>query len=280
MLMTVIPAQVAGVPEITVVSPRPAKETLAAAALLGVRTFYRIGGAQAIGALAYGTKSVSRVDKIVGPGNSYVTTAKKIVAFDCAIDMLAGPTEALIVSHTGNPIFIAADLVAQAEHDPETSVVFVTTSAKLAKEVAKQCSRLAGGNSIALEALKRNGLAIVTRKKVEAIDIANAIASEHTTVESGDAAKIKSAGSIFIGDYSAQPLGDYASGPNHVLPTGGSARFRGGLSVNDFLKVVTVQEISRIGLRTLGPSVVHLAEAEGLEAHAQAVKVRMEVKSA
>lgn len=276
LLMTVIPAQVAGVRDITVVSPKPAKETLAAAAMLGVKTFYRIGGPQAIAALAYGTKAVNRMDKIVGPGNSYVTTAKKLVAFDCAIDMLAGPTEALIVSHNGNPIFIAADLVAQAEHDPETSVVFLTTSAKLAREVTNQCSLLAGGNAIALEALKRNGLAIVARTKSEAINIANAIASEHTNVERGDVAKIRSAGSIFIGDYSAQPLGDYASGPNHVLPTGGSARFRGGLSVGDFLKVITVQEISRVGLRKLGPSVVRLAEAEGLKAHAQAVKVRME----
>jgi histidinol dehydrogenase len=280
LLMTVIPAQTAGVPEITVVSPKPARETLAAAAMLGVKTFYRIGGAQAIAALAYGTKSVSRVDKIVGPGNSYVTTAKKLVAFDCAIDMLAGPTEALIVSHTGNPTFIAADLVAQAEHDPETSVAFVTSSAKLAKEVVNKCSRLASRNAIAMESLKKNGLAVVTRTRSEAIDIANATASEHTTVEREDVAKIKSAGSIFVGDYSAQPLGDYASGPNHVLPTGGAARFRGGLSVSDFLKVITVQQVSRAGIRKLGPAVVRLAEAEGLTAHAQAVKVRMGVDRA
>jgi histidinol dehydrogenase len=209
-----------------------------------------------------------------------VTTAKKLVAFDCAIDMLAGPTEALIVSHAGNPTFIAADLVAQAEHDPETSVAFITTSAKLAKEVVDECTRLASGNAIAMESLKRNGLVIVTRKRSEAIDVANAIASEHATVEHEDVPKIKSAGSIFIGDYSAQPLGDYASGPNHVLPTGGAARFRGGLSVSDFLKVISVQEISRVGLRKLGPSVVCLAEAEGLKAHAQAVKMRMEVNRA
>ncbi|MCU1305437.1 MAG: histidinol dehydrogenase [Acidobacteriaceae bacterium] len=280
LLMTVIPAQVAGVREIEVVSPRPARETLAAAALLGVKTFYCIGGAQAIAALAYGTRSVSRVDKIVGPGNSFVTTAKKLVAFDCAIDMLAGPTEALIVSHAGNPTFIAADLVAQAEHDPETSVAFVTTSAKLAKEVVDECTRLASGNAIAMESLKRNGLVIVTRKRSEAIDVANAIASEHTTVEHEDVPNIKSAGSIFVGNYSAQPLGDYASGPNHVLPTGGAARFRGGLSVSDFLKVISGQEISRVGLRKLGPSVVRLAEAEGLKAHAEAVRVRMGVNRA
>jgi histidinol dehydrogenase len=276
LLMTVIPAQVAGVPEIAVVSPKPARETLAAAALLGVKTFYRVGGAQAIAALAYGTKSVSHVDKIVGPGNSYVTTAKKMIAFDCSIDMLAGPTEALIVSHKGNPTIIAADLVAQAEHDPETSVIFVATSSKLATEVVRECSRLASGNAIAMESLKQHGLAIVTRTRSEAIDVANAIASEHTTVARGDVARIKSAGSIFIGDYSAQPLGDYASGPNHVLPTGGAARFRGGLSVSDFVKVITVQEVSRAGLRKLGPQVVRLAQAEGLKAHAQAVKVRME----
>ncbi|MCU1310741.1 MAG: histidinol dehydrogenase [Candidatus Angelobacter sp.] len=280
LLMTVIPAQVAGVPEVAVVSPKPARETLAAAALLGVKNFYRIGGAQAVAALAYGTKSVSRVDKIVGPGNSYVTTAKKLIAFDCAIDMLAGPTEALIVSHTGNPTFIAADLVAQAEHDPETSVAFVTTSPKLANKVIDECLTLASGNAIAMESLKQNGLVIVTRTKSEAIDVANAIASEHTTVEHEDVPKIKSAGSIFVGDYSAQPLGDYASGPNHVLPTGGAARFRGGLSVNDFLKVISVQEISRGGVRKLGPQVIRLADAEGLKAHAQSVKVRMEVNRA
>jgi histidinol dehydrogenase len=274
LLMTVIPAQVAGVPEITVVSPKPARETMAVAALLGVKNFFRIGGAQAIAALAYGTESVAPVDKIVGPGNSYVTTAKKLVAFDCAIDMLAGPTEALIVSDRGNPTFIAADLVAQAEHDPEASVIFITSSAKLATQVEREALRLATGITIATESLQQNGAVIVTRTKSEAIEIANAIASEHTTVDREDMEKINCAGSIFVGNYSAQPLGDYASGPNHVLPTGGAARFRGGLSVQDFVKVITMQEVSPAGLRNLAPTVIRLAEAEGLQGHAQAVKVR------
>jgi histidinol dehydrogenase len=274
LLMTVIPAQVAGVPEITVVSPKPARETMAVAALLGVKNFFRIGGAQAIAALAYGTESVARVDKIVGPGNSYVTAAKKLVAFDCAIDMLAGPTEALIVSDRSNPAYIAADLVAQAEHDPESSVIFVTSSAKLARGIESETLRLATGNAIATESLKRNGVVIVTRTRAEAVEVANAIASEHTTVDREDIERINCAGSIFVGEYSAQPLGDYASGPNHVLPTGGAARFRGGLSVQDFVKVITLQEVSRAGLCSLAPTVIRLAEAEGLQAHAQAVKVR------
>jgi histidinol dehydrogenase len=276
LLMTVIPAQVVGVPEIVVTSPRPSKVTLAAAALLGVRHFYRMGGAHAVAAMAYGTESVPPADKIVGPGNSFVTLAKRLVAFDCGIDMLAGPTEALILSHNGNATFIAADLVAQAEHDPESSVVFVTKSARLAGAVAKQTQSLAAGNEVAKKVISRNGVVILTKSNQEAVEIANAIASEHTTVAHENVNKITNAGSLFVGDYSAQPLGDYASGPNHVLPTGGSARFRGGLSVNDFVKVMTVQQVSKIGIRKLAPAVITLAQAEGLQAHSNAVKVRTE----
>ncbi len=273
LLMTVIPAQVAGVRRIVVVSPRPALQTLAAAAFLGVTDFYRIGGAQAIAALAFGTRTILRVDKIVGPGNSYVTAAKKLG--DCPIDMLAGPTEALIVSHTGNPIFIAADLVGQAEHDLEASVAFITCSASLATLVSEEVGRLSEGNAIARRALAKNGYIVVTRSRAEAMDIANAVASEHLTVDPVDAKSVRNAGSVFIGDYSAQPAGDYASGPNHVLPTAGSARVRGGLSVNDFVKIITVQQLSQAGLRKLGPSIVKLAQAEGLAAHAEAIQVRM-----
>lgn len=273
LLMTVIPAQVAGVQRIAVVSPRPAQHTLAAAAFLGVTEFYRIGGAQAVAALAYGTRSIPTVDKIVGPGNSYVTAAKRLCG--CPIDMLAGPTEALIVSHTGNAAFIAADLVAQAEHDVETSVAFITTSASLAKDVAAEVKRLSAANPTAQKALQQNGYIIVTASRSEAMDLANAIASEHLTVDREDAARVRSAGSLFVGDYSAQPAGDYASGPNHVLPTGGLARARGGLSVSDFVKVITVQQLSRTGLRSIGASIIRLAEAEGLRAHAQAIQVRM-----
>jgi histidinol dehydrogenase len=273
LLMTVIPAQVAGVKDIAVVSPRPARETLAAAALLGVKTFYRIGGAQAVAALAYGTDSVKPVNKIVGPGNKFVTTAKKLVSFDCSIDFLAGPTEALVVSDDGKPSFIAADLLAQAEHDPDASVVLVTTSRELAEEVIAELKRTSKSNVVARESLK-SLVAFVTDSREQSLAIANAIASEHITIPSGYLKDISSAGSIFVGDYSAQSLGDYVSGPNHTLPTGGVARYRGGLSVTDFLKVITVQDVSREGLRKLGPIAETLAEAEGLKAHAQSVRVR------
>jgi histidinol dehydrogenase len=273
LLMTVIPAQVAGVQDIAVVSPRPAKETLAAAALLGVKILYRIGGAQAIAALAYGAESVKAVNKIVGPGNKFVTTAKKLVSFDCGIDFLAGPTEALIVSDDGNPQFIAADLLAQAEHDPDASVVLVTTSRKLADHVAKELEARSKNNPIAKQSLK-NSVAFITHSREQSIAIANAIASEHITIPRDYLNDITSAGSIFIGDYSAQSLGDYASGPNHTLPTGGIARYRGGLSVMDFMKIITVQEVSRDGLCRIAPIVETLATAEGLTAHAESVGVR------
>lgn len=274
LLMTVIPAQVAGVNDIRVVSPRPARATLAAAALLGVREFYRIGGAQAIAALAYGTKTILRVDKIVGPGNLYVTTAKKIVAFDCAIDFLAGPTEGLILCDDGDPSFIASDLVAQAEHDPDALVVLITQSSRLARTVSRSVASLARGNAIAQRALRKHGAVLLAGSREQAIDWTNLIAPEHLTTTRENLSSIVSAGSIFLGDYSAQAAGDYGSGPNHVLPTGGAARFRGGLSVSDFLKVITVQELSQKGLGKIAPSIVALAEAEGLRAHAKSIRVR------
>src|SRR6266542_764805 len=288
LLMTVIPAQVAGVKSIRVVSPRPSVEVLAAAARLGVREFYRVGGAQAIAALAYGTESIARVDKIVGPGNLYVTAAKKLVSFDCAIDMLAGPTEVAIVSASGNPTFIAADLVAQAEHDPETLAVFITTSKKLAQSVVNEVEL--GGlelslslpkgspplreNTVAAQSLKDHGAVLIAASREQAFDWANRIAPEHITVERRDLLLVKNAGSVFVGDYSAQAAGDYASGPNHVLPTAGAARFRGGLSVMDFVKFITVQELSSRGLQRIAGSIVKLAETEGLRAHADSIRVR------
>jgi histidinol dehydrogenase len=274
LLMTVIPAQVAGVKNIRVVSPRPAPATLASAALLGVREFYRIGGAQAIAALAYGTKSVPRVNKIVGPGNLFVTTAKKIVAFDCAIDFLAGPTEGLILCDGGEPSFVASDLVAQAEHDPDALVLLVTKSRKFAGSVSRSVAALARGNPIAQQALQRHGAVLLATSPTQALDWTNRIAPEHLTTTREKLPGIVSAGSIFLGDYSAQAAGDYGSGPNHVLPTGGVARFRGGLSVLDFVKVVTVQEVSRAGLRKLSPSILSLAKAEGLRAHARSIELR------
>lgn len=274
MLMTVIPAQVAGVQEIRVVSPRPAKEILATAFFLEIKEFYRVGGAQAVAALAYGTKSIPRVDKIVGPGNLFVTAAKKLVAFDCAIDFLAGPTEALIVSDEGDPDFIAADLVAQAEHDPEALSIFVTTSLEQAEAVEHEIKEAAAGNKIAQAALKRNGVILLAASREQAMEFANRIAPEHITVEEEDVASVRNAGSIFVGDYSAQAAGDYAAGPNHVLPTGAAAHFRGGLSVMDFVKIVSVQKLSREGLGRLAPTIETLANAEGLAAHAESIRVR------
>jgi len=274
LLMTVIPAQVAGVKDVRVVSPRPASATLAAAALLGVREFYRVGGAQAIAALAYGTRTIGRVDKIVGPGNLYVTTAKKLVALDCAIDFLAGPTEGLILCDDGRPSFLASDLVAQAEHDPDALVLLITQSRKLARAVSHSATSLASGNSIAQQSLRKHGAVLLAGSGEQAIDWTNRIAPEHLTTNRKNLPNIVSAGSIFLGDYSAQAAGDYGSGPNHVLPTAGAARFRGGLSVADFLKVITVQELSRAGLRKIAPSIVALAGAEGLRAHAQSIQTR------
>ena len=274
-LMTVIPAQVAGVENVRVVSPQPQADVLAAAAMLGVGEFYCVGGAQAVAALAYGTESIPRVEKIVGPGNLYVTTAKKLVAFDCAIDFLAGPTEVVVVRDTGSPEFIAADLVAQAEHDPEALAVFITTRRDLASRVASSVKELSRGNSIALQSLRRNGAILVSTSRRQSFDWANEIAPEHLTIEDNDAALVQNAGSVFIGDYSAQAAGDYASGPNHVLPTGRAARFRGGLSVLDFVKLISVQKLSRPGLKRIARVVELLADAEGLSAHADSIRRRV-----
>jgi histidinol dehydrogenase len=276
LLMTAIPAQVAGVERIVVVSPKPAPETLAAAHLLGMTEFYRVGGAHAVAALAYGTGTVARVDKIVGPGNLYVTAAKRLVAFDCAIDMLAGPTEIVITSETGNAAEIAADLVAQAEHDPEALAIFVTTREKLAQQVVAEVKAQSRNNAVAREALRRNGLVIVAATVEEAHSTTNRIAPEHLTVDSAaDLEWVTCAGSVFVGGWSAQPMGDYISGPNHTLPTGGMARVRGGLSVNDFVKLITVQEYGAGGVNELGPKAALLADAEGLAAHAAAIRMRL-----
>jgi histidinol dehydrogenase len=274
LLMTVLPAQVARVSDIRVVSPNPQPEVMAAAHMLGVRDFYRIGGAQAIAALAYGTRSIPRVDKIVGPGNQFVTIAKKLVAFDCSIDFLAGPTEALILSNRGRAEFIAADLVAQAEHDPNAIPVFITTSKHLACAVKMTVAQLAESNPAARQAVARNGSVLLAGSQEQAIEWANRIAPEHITVERQNLASITNAGSVFVGDYSAQAAGDYASGPNHVLPTAGTARFRGGLTVTDFVKVITVQELSARGLERIGKTVTRLAETEGLQAHAASIRAR------
>jgi len=277
LLMTAIPAQVAGVARVAVVSAKPAPETLAAAHLLGITEFYRLGGAHAVAALAYGTASVEQVDKIVGPGNLYVTAAKRLVAFDCAIDMLAGPTEIVVTSERGNAADIASDLVAQAEHDPEALAILITTRVDLAKEVIAEAKLRSRNNAVARQALNRNGLVIVVANMEEARQITNRLAPEHLTVDAhSDLDWVENVGSVFVGRWSAQPMGDYISGPNHTLPTGGMARVRGGLSVNDFVKIITVQEYTAQGIRSLGPPAALLAEAEGLVGHAGAIRVRLQ----
>lgn len=276
LLMTAIPAQVAGVERIMAVSPKPAKETLAAAHLLGIAEFYRVGGAHGVAALAYGTETIARVDKIVGPGNLYVTAAKRLVAFDCAIDMLAGPTEIVVTSERGDAAEIAADLMAQAEHDPEAVAILVTTREELAKQVIGETKAQSRGNGVARESLGRNGVAIVAGSMEEAREITNRLAPEHLTVDAAeDVEWVRSAGSVFVGGWSAQPMGDYISGPNHTLPTGGMAQVRGGLSVNDFVKLITVQEYEAEGIRELGEKAALLGDAEGLTAHAAAIRMRV-----
>ncbi len=280
LLMTVIPAQEAGVRRIVVASPQPGPALLAAAKTLGIDAVARVGGAQAIAALAYGTRSIPRVDKIFGPGNRFVTAAKRIVSNDCAIDMLAGPTEALVFATRGNAKFIAADLIAQAEHDPDAISLFVTTSSRLAREVAReiemQLAQLPKTN-LARRSLEKNGGAFIAPNLAGAARFVNRFAPEHLSLPGGEDGlleRIDSAGSIFLGDWSAQSFGDYASGTNHVLPTGGAARTRGGLSVTDFVKCISVQEVSRAGVARLAPVVEQFARAEGLAAHARSVEMR------
>ncbi len=278
-LMSVIPAQVAGVREIYVTSPRPAPAVLVAADVLGVKKVFRLGGAQAIGAFAYGTAKVPRADKIVGPGNRYVAAAKKLVAGDCGIDFVAGPTELVVIGARGHAAWIAADLVAQAEHDPDAVAIFITPSRRLALQVRAAVEDVLSNlrSRVARQALTRQGAIVLTRDLEEAVEVSNALAPEHLTLLD-DATRlldrIQSAGSIFLGGYSAVAAGDYASGTNHILPTGGAARVRGGLSAADFVKAISVQKLSRTGLARLRSTIVTLARTEGLEAHAQSVETR------
>lgn len=274
LLMTVIPAQVAGVPEIRVVSPRPAQATLAAAAFLSVREFYRVGGAQAVAALAYGTESIPRVDKIVGPGNRYVTAAKKLVAFDCAIEFLAGPTEAVFISEEGDAVFIASDLVAQAEHDPDALCILITSSRELAKAVQAEVEQRVRTNPIAAASLSRRGAILLVASLEDAVGISNRIAPEHLTLPAELAPAVQNAGSVFLSEFTPQSAGDYISGPNHVLPTGGMARVRGGLSVLDYVRLISYQEVSSEGIHRIAPPAIVLAEAEGLRGHAESLRVR------
>lgn len=279
LLMSVVPAQVAGVGEVLVTSPRPAPAVLVAADLLGIRKIYRLGGAQAVAAFAYGTESIPRADKIVGPGNRYVAAAKKLVAGECGIDFIAGPTELVIVGGRGRPAWIAADLVAQAEHDPDAVALLVTPSKRLAllvqKAVASALLKLR--LPVAEESLAHQGGIILTKNLDEAIKLANRFAPEHLTLLD-DAASlldhVQSAGSIFLGGWSAVAAGDYASGTNHILPTSGAARLRAGLSAADFVKTLSVQRLDRRGLARLRRAITTLARTEGLQAHAYSVETR------
>jgi len=276
LLMTAIPARVAGVAEILVACPRPEPAVMAAALEAGVSRLFRIGGAHAIAALAYGTPTIPRVDKIVGPGNRYVAAAKARVAADCAIDFYAGPTEIVIVAGEGRPQWIAADLIAQAEHDPDARAIFVTWKRSLAGRVAEAVGRAASGRSIVEASLAASGAVIVTRTMDEAVALANRIAPEHLVVDREAIARRRlTAGAVFVGPFTAQAAGDYATGSNHVLPTSGGSRFRGGLSASDFVRVMSVQRVTRAGLAGLASTIVPLARAEGLEAHAESIEVRL-----
>jgi histidinol dehydrogenase len=279
LVMTAVPAKVAGVSRIVAVCPGPNPELLAAAGLLGIEEIARIGGAQAIAALAYGTKSIPRVEKIFGPGNKYVTAAKQLVSGDCAIDLPAGPTEAIVLAAAGNARWIAADLLAQAEHAKDAASFFITTSRSLAREVQRevqwQLAELPSGP--ARVSTKIAGAILFAGSLEQACEFVNRFAPEHLSLPE-DAEnllkKIHSAGTVFLGPWAAQPLGDYATGSNHVLPTGGWARRRGGLSTADFVKCISVQTIIRNGFNHLADAVETLAESEGLMAHRNAVRIR------
>jgi histidinol dehydrogenase len=276
LLMTAVPARVAGVREVIVMCPRPEPAVMAAALEAGVTKMFRIGGAHAIAALAYGTARVPRVDKIVGPGNRFVAAAKACVASDCAIDFYAGPTEIVIVAGGGRADWIAADLVAQAEHDPDARSIFVTWSRALAVRVSRLVDGLAASREIVRRSLVSHGAIVVTRSADEAMALANQLAPEHLVVDRESLTRMPlTAGAVFVGPYTAQAAGDYATGSNHVLPTSGAARFRGGLSAADFVRVMSVQRVSREGLRRLAPTILPLARAEGLVAHAESIEVRL-----
>jgi histidinol dehydrogenase len=275
LLMTAIPARAAGVEEVVVCCPRPDAAVFAAALEAGVDRLFKAGGAHAIAAMAYGTATVPRVDKIVGPGNRWVSAAKSLVSADCGIDFYAGPTEILIVAASGPARWIAADLIAQAEHDPDARAVLITPSARLAGAVASEVERQLPDTGPARQSLARHGGAIVCGSLREAIELTNSAAAEHVVAGTESiAARVVNAGAIFVGAWTAQVAGDYAIGSNHVLPTAGAARFRGGLNAADFVKLVSVQRVSKRGLAAIGKTITTLARAEGLEGHARSIEVR------
>lgn len=277
-IMTVVPALVAGVENIMMCSPKPVDEIFGTASILGATRVFEMGGAHAIAAFAFGTKTVPRADRIVGPGNIYVAAAKKMLAGEVGIDFVAGPTEILIIAEEANPKWLAADMLAQAEHDTDASAILLTTSRSLAAavvaEVEKQLATLPTAGTARL-AIDRNSAVILVANTAEAVELSNRFAPEHLSIHDARLLPgIRHAGSVFVGATSPEAAGDYASGPNHVLPTSGAARLRGGLSAADYVKVISVQELSGKALRTLTPAITTLARAEGLEAHARSVEVR------
>jgi histidinol dehydrogenase len=279
LLMTVIPAQVAGVGNICVACPHPSPEILAAFQFCGAGRMFQMGGAQAIGALAFGTETVPKVARIVGPGNIYVAAAKKLLAGEVGIDFVAGPTEIVIIADKGDPMHIAADMLAQAEHDTEASSILLTTSRKLAERVALEVTRqlaILPTAPVASVAIEKNSAIVLVTSMHEAFNLSNRLAPEHLSIpDIGYLPFVFNVGSVFIGPHSPEAAGDYASGPNHVLPTSGAARIRGGLSSADFVKVISVQELTSDALKRLAPTITTLARAEGLEAHARSIEVHL-----
>ncbi len=278
LLMTVVLAQTAGVPRICLTSPNPSREILGCAHLLGLSEVYRVGGAQAIAAMAFGTATIPRVDRIVGPGNLYVAAAKKLLAGDVGIDFLAGPTEIVIVADRGDPAIIAADMLAQAEHDPGASAILITTSRPLANSVSAEIEtqlQTLPTAAVARQAIDGESAMFIVPDLDSALELVNRIAPEHLALYDASLLPlVRNAGSVFLGEHSPEAAGDYAAGPSHVLPTGGWARLRGGLSAADFVKIIAVQQLSRSALHELAPAITTLARMEGLEAHARSVEAR------
>lgn len=287
--MNVLPAKVAGVEKIVMCTPcgtdgKVYPSTLVAANEAGVDEIYKVGGAQAIAAMAFGTESVPKVDKIVGPGNIFVALAKKAVFGYVSIDSIAGPSEILVLAdETANPRYVAADLLSQAEHDEMASAILITTSEELAKKVSEEVDKFVevlSRKEIIEKSLENYGYILVAEDMDEAIDAVNDIASEHMEIVTRDPfsvmTKIKNAGAIFIGEYSSEPLGDYFAGPNHVLPTNGTAKFFSALSVDDFIKKSSIISYSREALERIHTDIEQFAECEKLTAHANSIKVRFE----
>jgi len=275
--MSAIPARAAGVKQVIAICPTADPVVLAAAHEAGVDRFFQVGGAHGVAALAYGTRTIPRVDKIVGPGSAYVAAAKQLVSGDCAIDFFAGPSEIAIVSTEGRPDWIAADLIAQAEHDPHARALLITPARALARAVVREIGKQLPAHGPARLALARNGGAIVTASLDEAIVLAQRLAPEHLVCDSlAVSRRLTRAGTVFVGDFSAQAAGDYVTGSNHILPTAGSAAARGGLSAADFVRVSTLQRVSGSGFRRIAPAGIALAEAEGLSGHAQSLRVRLQ----